>query len=129
MTVCGLWQGVQRLAAAIANEDGLLRPPITVPANSNNARHLLDYLADSEINTLVLAEYSHSLITLAHARRLRVRLVPYDLFEGIRIATALNRRPPRHTAILLARWPFTPARYYLREFKPITPQKSQLPLF
>ena len=129
MNVCGVWQGVQRLAAAIANDNGLLRPPITVPATSDNARHLLDYLADADIDTLILAEYSNSLITLAQARRFRVRLVPHDLFEGIRIATALNRRSPRHTAILLARWPFTPARSYLRESKPITPRKTQLPLF
>jgi len=129
MNVCGVWQGVQRLAAAIANDDGILRSPITVPATSDNARHLLDYLADADIDTLILAEYSYSLITLAHARHLRLRLVPHDLFEGIRIATALNRRSPRHTAILLARWPFTPARSYLREFTPITPQKTQIPLF
>jgi hypothetical protein len=127
MNVCGVWQGVRRLAAALANDDGLLRSPITVPATSENARHLLDYLADADIDTLILAEYSYSLITRAHARRFRVRLVPHDLVEGVRIATALNRRSPRHTAILLARWPFTPARSYLRESKPITPQKTQIP--
>ena len=129
MNVCGVWQGIHCLAAAIANDDGTLRPPITVRATPNNAGYLFDYLVTAGIDTLVLAEHSYSLISQAHVRNLRVRLVPSDLLEGIRVATAIHRRPPRHTAILLARWPFTPARNYLRELHQTPPRKTQLPLF
>jgi len=129
MNVCGVWQGIQCLAATIANDDGTLRPPITVRATPDNAGYLLDYLVTAGIDTLILDERSHSLITQALARRLRVRLVPNDLLEGIRLATAIHRRPPRYTATLLARWPFTSARSYLREFLPTPQQKNQLPLF
>jgi len=130
VNVCGLWQGSHRLVAAIANEEGTLRPPITVRATPENTHHLLDYLVTADIDTLILAEYSYPLITQAHARQLHVRLVPYDLLEGIREATALNHRPPRYTASLLARWPFTPAlRSHLRELRPTPPRKNQLALF
>jgi hypothetical protein len=129
MNVCGVWQGIQCLAAAIANDDGTLLPPITVRATPDNAGYLLDYLVTAGIDTLILAERSHSLITQALARQLRVRLVPNDLLDGIRLATAIHRRPPRYTASLLARWPFTSARSYLREFLPTPQQKNQLPLF
>ena len=130
MNVCGLWQGVQRLAAVIADEHGGLRAPITVRATPQNTQHLLDYLVTADIDTLILAERSYPLITQAHARRLHVRLVPHDLLEDIRQATALNHRPPRFTAILLARWPFTPAlRSHLRDVRPTAPRKNQLALF
>lgn len=130
MNVCGLWQCVQRLAAVIADEDGSLRPPITVRATPQNTHHLLDYLVTAGIDTLILAEYSYPLIAQAHERRLHVRLVPCDLLEGIRAATALHHRPPRYTASLLARWPFTPAlRLHLRELRPTAPRKNQLALF
>ena len=109
MNVCGVWQGIHCLAATIANDDGTLRPPITVRATPNNVGFLLDYFVTAGIDTLILAERSHSLITQALARQLRVRLVPNDLLEGIRVATALHRRPPRYTPTLLARWPFTSA--------------------
>ncbi len=130
MSLCGLWQGVQRLAAVIADEDGTLRPPITTSATPEHIGHLLDYLVSAGIDTLILAERSHCLIAQARERRLHVRLVPYDLLEGIRQATALNHRPPRFTAILLARWPFTPAlRSHLRDIRPTAPRKNQLALF
>jgi hypothetical protein len=130
MSLCGLWQGVGRLAAVIADEDGSLRPPITVRATPQNTHHLLDYLVTAGIDTLILAERSHGLIAQARERRLHVRLVPHDLLDGIRAATALNHRPPRFTAILLARWPFTPAlRLHLRELQPTAPRKNQLALF
>ena len=130
MNVCGLWQGAHRLAAVIANDGGILRTPITTAATPDNVRHLLDYLVTACIDTVILPERSHSLITQALARQLRVRIIPHELLEGIRAATALNRRPPRHTAMLLARWPFTPARSYLREQQqPTLPRKNQLPLF
>ena len=129
MNVCGVWQGVQRLAAAIVNDDGTLRPAITVRATPDNTGHLLDYLVTAGIDTLILAERSYSLIGDAHARQLRVRLVPHDLLEGVRLATGMNRRSPRDTAILLARWPFTPARSYLHDAKITQPRKNQLTLF
>ena len=130
MNVCGLWQGVGRLAAVIADEDGSLRAPITVRASPQNTHHLLDYLVTAGIDTLILAERSHGLIAQAHERRLHVRLVPHDLLEAIRAATALHHRPPRYTASLLARWPFTPAlRLHLRDVQPTAPRKNQLALF
>jgi len=130
MNVCGLWQATHRLAAAIANEDGTLRPPITTPATPEHIGHLLDYLVTAGIDTLILAERSHCLIAQARDRALHVRLVPHDLLEAIRQATALNHRPARHTASLLARWPFTPAlRLHLRDVRPTPPQKNQLALF
>lgn len=129
MNVCGIWQGAQRLTAVIVNDDGTLRSPITVRTTPENVRNLLDYLVTTGIDTLVLVEHSYSLIAQAHDRQLRVRLVPHDLLEGIRVATAMHRRSPRQTAILLARWPFTSARSYLRELQVTQPQKTQLPLF
>lgn len=102
MNVCGLWQATHRLAAAIANEDGTLRPPITTPATPEHIGHLLDYLVTAGIDTLILAERSHCLIAQARDRALHLRLVPHDLLEAIRQATALNHRPARHTASLLA---------------------------
>ena len=130
MTICGLWQGTHRLAATIANDEGTLRSPITTPATPNHTRHLLDYLVTAGIDTLILAERSHCLIAQAHARQFHVRLVPHDLLEGIREATAINHRPARHTAILLARWPFTPAlRLHLREVPTTQPKENQLVLF
>jgi len=105
-------------------------PPITTSATPEHIGHLLDYLVSAGIDTLILAERSHCLIAQARERRLHVRLVPYDLLEGIRQATALNHRPPRFTAILLARWPFTPAlRSHLRDIRPTAPRKNQLALF
>ena len=130
MKVCGLWQGTHRLAAAIANGDATLRPPITTPATPTHTRYLLDYLVTASIDILILTEHNHYLIAQAHAHQFHVRLVPHDLLQGIRHATALNHRPPRHTAILLARWPFTPAlRLLLREARPTQLQKKQLALF
>lgn len=126
MSVCALWQGTRRLAAVLVDDDGALRPPITVPATPDNAHHLLTYLATAGVGTLILAEGSHRLIAQAHALQLPVRLVPRDLLEAIRTATGLDRRPPRHTAILLARWSLTPAlRLHLRESRaPAAPAKQ-----
>ncbi len=130
MNVCGLWQGVGRLAAVIADEDGSLRAPITTSATPEHIGHLLDYLVTAGIDTLILAERNHGLIAQARERRLHVRLVPHDLLDGVRAATALNHRPPRYTASLLARWPFTPAlRSLLRDVQPSAPRKNQLALF
>jgi len=130
VSVCGLWQGVQRLTAVIANDGGILQPPISSPATPENICHLLDYLVTAGVDTLILTERSHTLIAKAQARQLHVRLVPHDLFDGIRIATAIKHRPARHTAVLLARWPFTPAlRMLLREVPPTQPRKNQIPLF
>jgi hypothetical protein len=130
VSVCALWQGTQRLSAVIVDDDGELRLPITVPATSNNAHHLLTYLATAGIGTLIIAESNHILIAQAHALNLHVRLVPHDLLEAIRTATGLNHRPPRNTAILLARWYLTPIlRLHLREFRAQAPQKKQLALF
>ena len=129
MSVCALWQGTQRLAAVIVNHDGQLRPPITVPATHNNAHHLLTYLATAGVDTLIIAEQSHSLIAQAHALKLPVRLVPRDLLDAMRTAAGLDHRPPRNTAILLARWYLTPAlRLHLRATRPPAPQENQLDL-
>ncbi len=130
MNVCGLWQGSHRLAAVIANGDGTLRPPITSPATPDHTRLLLDYLVTAGIDTLILAERCHSLIAQGQARQLHVRLVPYGLLEGIRDATAIKHRPPRYTAVLLARWHFSPTlRLLLRDAPPAQPGKNQLALF
>lgn len=129
MSACALWQGTGRLAAVIIDDDGELRPPITVPATPNNAQHLLSYLATAGVDTLIITEASHSLIAQAHALELPVRLVPRDLLEAIRTAAGLDHRPPRHTAILLARWYLTPAlRLHLRETRTPAPQENQLDL-
>lgn len=129
MIVCGLWPGAHHLAAAIAGEHGTLRPPITVRSTPQNLHHLFDHLRDAGVDTLILPEQGLTFILQAYPRPFRVRLVPADLLNGIRQATSLQRRPPRDTAILLARWPFTSARAYLREFQLPLPRKTQLPLF
>ena len=130
MSVCGLWQGTRRLVAVIVGDDATLRPPITVPATPSNAHHLLTYLAAIDIGTLIVAERSHTLIAQALALKLVVRLVPHDLLHAIRTAVGLNRRPPCHTAMLLARWSLTPTlRLYLREVRAPAIQQKQLALF
>jgi hypothetical protein len=129
VSACALWQGTQRLVAVIVDDDGGLRPPITVPATPNNAHHLLTYLATAGVQTVILAEASHNLIAQAHALNLPVRLVPGDLLDAIRAAVGLDHRPPRHTAMLLARWYLIPAlRRHLRVARPPAPRKNQLDL-
>ena len=131
MSVCGLWQGTRRLVAVIIDDDGELRPPITAPATSDNAHHLLSYLITAGVGTLIIAQHSHILIAQAHRLKFDIRLVPHDLLDAIRAATGLNHRPPRNTAILLARWPLTPLlRLHLRKLRvPAPPQEKQLALF
>ena len=129
MIVCGLWPGTHHLVAAIAGDDGTLRLPITVRATPQNLHHLFDHLHDAGVDTLILPEQGLTFILQAYPRPFRVRLVPADLLNGLRQATSLQRRPPRDTAILLARWPFTSARAYLREFQLPRPRTAQLPLF
>ncbi len=131
MSVCGLWQGAQRLFAVIIDDSADLRPPITVPATPENAHHLLSYLITAGVGTLIIAERSHILIAQAQRLKLDIRLVPHELLEAIRTATGLNHRPPRNTAILLARWPLTPVlRLHLRVLRTsLPPQEKQLPLF
>jgi len=130
VSVCALWQGTQRLAAVIIDDDdGELRPPITIPATPDNAHHLLTYLATAGVDTLIIGEDSRSLIAQAHGLKLAVHLVPHDLLEAIRTAAGLDHRPPRNTAILLARWYLTPAlRLHLRATRAPAPQKNQLDL-
>ena len=129
MIVCGLWPGAHHLAAAIAGDDGTLRSPITVRSTPRNLHHLFDHLHDAGVDTLILPEQGLTFILQTYPRPFRVRLVPADLLNGFRQATSLHRRPPRDTAILLARWPFTSARAYLREVQNLPPRKTQLPLF
>ena len=131
MSVCGLWQGTHRLFAAIIDDDGELRPVITAPATRDNAHHLLSYLATAGVDTLIIAERSHFLIANAQRLKLEIRLVPCELLNAIRAATGLNHRPPRNTAILLARWPLIPVlRLHLRKLRvPAASQENQLPLF
>jgi len=129
VSVCALWQGTRRLIAVIIDDDAKLRPPITVPATPTNTHHLLSYLATAGVDTLILAEPSHSLIAQAHALELAVHLVPRDLLNAIRTTTGLDHRPPRNTAILLARWYLTPAlRLHLRASRAPAPRKKQLDL-
>lgn len=129
MSVCALWQGTQRLAAVIVDDNGELRPPITVPATPDNAHHLLTYLATAGVDTLIIGGDSRSLIAQAHGLKLAVRLVPNDLLEAIRTATGLDHRPPRNTAVLLARWYLTPAlRLHLRATRAPAPHENQLDL-
>jgi hypothetical protein len=130
VSVCGLWDSTRRLVAVILDDDGKPRPPITVPATPNNAQHLLTYLAAIDIATLIVPERSHILIDQALGLKLAVRLVPNDLLDAIRTAVGLNHRPPRDTAMLLARWYLTPTlRLHLREFRPSPIPGIQLALF
>ena len=130
MSVCGLWQGARRLSTVIIDDGGELRPCITAPATPANAHHLLSYLTTAGVDTLIIAERSHILIAQAHRLKLDIRLVPHALLDAIRTATGLDRRPPRNTAILLARWPLTPVlRLHLRKLRaPAPPQEKQLAL-
>lgn len=129
MSACALWQGSRRLVAVIIDDERQLRTPITVPATPDNAHHLLTYLATAGVDTLILSEASHSLIVQAHALKLAVRLLPRDLLDALRSTTGLDHRPPRNTAILLARWYLTPAlRLYLRDTRAPAPRENQLDL-
>lgn len=129
MSLCALWQGTRRLIAVIVDDDGELRPPITVPATPDNAHYLLTYLATAGVDTLILSEASHSLIAQANALKLALHLVPHHLLNAIRTATGLDHRPPRNTAILLARWYLSPAlRLHLRPTRTPAPQQDQLEL-
>lgn len=130
MSVCGLWQGTHRLFAVIIDDEGNLHPHIRAPATPDNAHHLLTYLASAGIGTLIIAEHSYSLIAQARRLKLEICLVPHDLLHAIRTATGLIHRPPRNTAILLARWPLVPAlRAHLRDRRAAPTAKDQLALF
>jgi hypothetical protein len=130
VSVCGLWDSTRRVVAVIIDDDGKPRPPITVPARASNTQHLLTYLGAIDIGTLILAERTHTLIDQALGLKLAVRLVPHDLLDAIRTAVGLNHRPPRDTAMLLARWYLTPTlRVHLREFRAPPIPEQQLALF
>ena len=126
MNACALCQGSRRLVAVIIDDERRLRPPITVAATPSNAHHLLTYLATAGVDTLILAEASHSLIARGLALGLAVRLVPRDLFDAVRTATGLDHRPPRNSAILLARWYLSPVLHrHLRHARaPATPENQ-----
>lgn len=131
MSVCGLWQGPHRLVAVVVDGSGVpVRAPLSTPAKPHSAMLLLTYLAGTELDCLILAEHSHTLVAQARRLNLRVRLAPQAMFEAIRTAAGLNHRPPRHSALLLARWPSTPwLRQHLRECRPPAPHFDQLTLF
>jgi len=131
MSPCGVWQSTQRLIAVIVNNDaGEPRAPITTRRTPEHRAILLDYLATTGIDTLVVVERSQPLIAQAFAAHLRVYTVPHDLLEAIRHTTGLNHRPLRHTAALLARWPLNPTlRIYLRQCLPQPTPHKQLALF
>jgi len=128
---CALWAGPRRLSAVLIEDDGALGAPLTVAASPPSAQHLLTYLTTAAgVNTLILAEASHSLIAKAHALGLGVRLVPRDLLEAIRTAAGLHHRAPRHTAVLIARCYISPTlRRQLRAPRvPAAAQPHQLEL-
>ncbi len=76
MSLCGLWQATPRPAAAIANQDRTLRPPITAPATPEHIGHLLDYLVTAGIDTPIAAQSSHCLIAQARDRAARASRSP-----------------------------------------------------
>jgi len=131
MSPCGVWQSTQRLIAVIVNNDaGEPRAPITTRRTPEHRAILLDYLATTGIDTLVVVERSQPLIAQAFAAHLRVYTVPHDLLEAIRHTTGLNHRPLRHSAALLARWNQNSAlRIHLRKALPPHSHRQQLALF
>lgn len=129
MSVCGLWTSPKRLFAVLIDDTGRARPPISAPPTPQARAALLNWLATCAVDAVVLGERNRDLIDLAHVLRLHVEIAPAELLHAIRHAAGLTQRPPRHTAVLLARWYLTPAlRRYLRAPPPSPPLDRQLPL-
>lgn len=130
MITCGVWRAAHHLVAVIVDDDDRARPAITSPATTENARHLLDYLATAGVTTLILSDRHHHLIIESTNLPKEIRLVPHELIGGLREATHLARRPAHHTASLLARLPaIALLRLHLRPYLPPPPNREQLPLF
>ena len=123
MRSCGLWRTPRRLLAVALDEHDHPRPPVSVPLTDDSRWGLLVWLRSLGHRTIVLTD---SLVGddpiggMALAEGVRLWVAPASMVEGVRHATRLNERPPKHTAELLARWPRAPGlRTYLRTVVPV----------
>ena len=122
MSPCGLWRTPRRLLAVVLDEHGHPRPPISVALTDDARWGLLVWLQSKGHREVVLTDAlarGDPIGRIALTLGVRLWVVPASVVEGVRQATELTKRPPKHTAALLARWPGAPAlRSYLRAAVP-----------
>ncbi len=122
MSPCGLWRTPRRLLAVVLDDHGHPRPPISVALADDARWGLLVWLQSKGHRDVVLTDAlarGDPIGRIALTLGVRLWVVPASVLEGVRQATALTKRPPKHTAALLARWPAAPAlRSYLRAVVP-----------
>lgn len=122
MSPCGLWRSPRRLLAVVLDEHGRPRPPISIALTDDARLGLLAWLQSKGLRNLVLTDAlarGDPIGRMALALDIRLWVVPAQVVEDVRQATELNRRAPKYTAALLARWPGAPAlRSYLRTAGP-----------
>ncbi len=122
MSPCGLWRTPRRLLAVVLDEHGRQRPPISIALTDDARWGLLAWLQSKGHRDVVLTDAlarSDPIGPIALTLGVRLWVVPASVVEGVRHATELTKRAPKHTAALLARWPAAPAlRSYLRAAVP-----------
>jgi hypothetical protein len=119
---CGLWRTPRRLLAVVLDDEGDPRPPISVALTDDARWGLLVWLQAKGCRDVVLTDAlarGDPIGRMAVTLGVRLWTLPTSIVEGVRQATELAKRPPKHTAALLARWPSAPAlRVYLRAAEP-----------
>lgn len=108
--VCGLWPTTRRLIAAV-ERDGRLGMAASITRTTEARWGFVTWLVASNVSALVTADTlaSDELLAMGREAGIQVWLAPAALVEAVRAAAGLNRRPPRQTAGLLARWHALPA--------------------
>ena len=103
--VCGVWPTTRRLVAVI-ERDGRVGAAASIAPTTEARWGFVAWLSASGVATLVTTEAlaDDELLAIAREAGIEVWLAPANLVEAVRVAAALTRRPPRHTAGLLARW-------------------------
>lgn len=111
--VCGVWPTARRLVAVI-ERDGRTSAAASVARTTEARWGFVAWLTASGVCALVTTDVlaRDELVVIAREAGLDVWLAPAALVDAVRGAAALERRAPRHTAALLARWP---ARVPLRQ--------------
>jgi hypothetical protein len=119
---CGLWRTPRRLLAVVLDEHDRPRPPISVALTHDARWGLVVWLQSKGCRDVVLTDLlarGDPIARIAVTSGVRLWMLPAQVVEGVRQATELTKRPPKHTAALLARWPSAPAlRPYLRAAEP-----------
>lgn len=129
---CGVWSTPRRLIAVLERSGTVVGTPAAIAKTREARWGFVTWLSATGAGAIVLTDElsGDGLIPLSLEAGLHVWLAPLQLVEGVRVAAALSRRPPRYTAALLARWPACPGlRPYLRQVPTRAEDRRQLALW